>query len=157
MSGDGGASSREFPKPVLVVSRCLGFDACRWDGGKIPFPFLDRLKPYVEFRPVCPEMEIGLGAPRDPIRIHLEGGRKILQQPRTGRRLTRVMNAFSGRFLAGLEQADGFILKRGLPPAPSRTRKSSPPRLRKTLSAKAPVCSRRKSSGSSARPPPRTR
>ena len=111
MSGDGGASSREFPKPVLVVSRCLGFDACRWDGGKIPFPFLERLKPCVEFRPVCPEMEIGLGAPRDPIRIHLEGGRKILQQPRTGRRLTREMNAFSGRFLAGLEQADGFILK----------------------------------------------
>ena len=103
--------SREFPKPVLVASRCLGFDACRWDGGKIPFPFLERLKPRVEFRPVCPEMEIGLGAPRDPIRIHLEGGRKVLRQPRTGRRLTREMNAFSGRFLARLEEADGFILK----------------------------------------------
>lgn len=107
--------SRKFPKPVLVASRCLGFDACRWDGGKIPFPFLERLKPRVEFRPVCPEMEIGLGAPRDPIRIHLEGGRKVLRQPRTGRRLTREMNAFSGRFLAVLEEADGFILKNRSP------------------------------------------
>lgn len=112
MSGEGEpAPEREHPRPLIAASRCLGFDACRWDGGKIPFPFLERLAPHVEFRPVCPEMEIGLGAPRDPVRIHLEGGRKVLRQPRTGRRLTREMEAFSTRFLAAPGEADGFILK----------------------------------------------
>lgn len=112
MSGEGEpAPEREHPRPLIAASRCLGFDACRWDGGKIPFPFLERLAPHVEFRPVCPEMEIGLGAPRDPVRIHLEGGRKVLRQPRTGRRLTREMEAFSARFLAAPGEADGFILK----------------------------------------------
>ncbi len=124
--------SREFPTPVVVASRCLEFDACRYDGGSVPFRFLERLKPFVRLQAVCPEVEIGLGIPRDPVRIYLDGGRKALYQPRTQKRLTREMNAFSERFLAGLEEVDGFILKEKSPscgiagakifPAPESTR-----------------------------------
>lgn len=103
--------SREFATPVVVASRCLEFDGCRYDGGSVPFRFLDRLKPFVRLEAVCPEVEIGLGVPRAPIRIYLEGERKALFQPRAQRRLTREMNAFSERFLAELEEVDGFILK----------------------------------------------
>jgi uncharacterized protein YbbK (DUF523 family) len=58
---------RTFPRPVVVISKCFEFEPCRYDGEVIPFPWRDRLKPYVRFVPVCPEVGIGLGIPRDPI------------------------------------------------------------------------------------------
>lgn len=103
--------SRAFAKPVVVVSKCLEFEACRYNGERISSSFIERLKPHVRFRPVCPEVEIGLGTPRDPIRIHLQGERKALYQPSTRKHLTQDMNAFAGKFLGSLEEVDGFILK----------------------------------------------
>ena len=103
--------SRAFAKPVVVVSKCLEFEACRYNGERISSHFINRLKPYVRFRPVCPEVEIDLGTPRDPIRIYLQGGKKALYQPDTRKHLTQDMNAFSGQFLDGLKEVDGFILK----------------------------------------------
>ena len=103
--------SRAFAKPVVVVSKCLEFEACRYNGERISASFIERLVPHVRFRPVCPEVEIGLGTPRDPIRIYLRGERKALYQPNTQTHLTRKMNAFSGRYLGSLEEVDGFILK----------------------------------------------
>ncbi len=103
--------SRAFAKPVVVVSKCLEFEACRYNGERISSSFIERLKPHVRFRPVCPEVEIGLGTPRDPIRIHLQGERKALYQPSTRKHLTQDMNAFAEKFLGSLEEVDGFILK----------------------------------------------
>ncbi len=103
--------SRAFPKPVVVVSKCLEFEACRYNGERISAPFIERLEPHVRFRPVCPEVAIGLSTPRDPIRIHLQDGKKRLYQPTTQRQLTRKMNTFSRRFLENIEEVDGFILK----------------------------------------------
>ena len=103
--------NRAFAKPVVVVSKCLEFEACRYNGERIASSFIERLVPHVRFRPVCPEVEIGLGTPRDPIRIYLQGEKKALYQPTTRRHLTRKMNAFSRRYLGGLEEVDGFILK----------------------------------------------
>ena len=103
--------SRAFPKPIVVVSKCLEFEACRYNGERISSHFINRLKPFVRFRPVCPEVEIDLGTPRDPIRIYLQDEKKALYQSSTRKHLTQKMNAFSGRFLASLEEVDGFILK----------------------------------------------
>ena len=103
--------SRAFPIPVVVVSKCLEFEACRYNGERISSSFIERLEPHVRFLPVCPEVEIGLGTPRDPIRIYLQDEKKALYQPGTQRHLTQDMNAFSRRFLASLEEVDGFILK----------------------------------------------
>jgi hypothetical protein len=72
------AKMREFPKPVVVVSKCITFEPVRWNGQIITSEFVEKLKPYVNFVPVCPEIEIGLGVPRDPIRIVLENGEKKL-------------------------------------------------------------------------------
>jgi len=102
---------RTFPKPVVVTSRCFEFDACRYNGQMIPNNFVEILEPWVEFRPVCPELEIGLGVPRDPVRIVRKGGERKLVQPSTGRDLTALMRDFSSRFLDTLGDADGFILK----------------------------------------------
>lgn len=48
---DGGA------RPLVGVSRCLGFDACRWDGAIVPSAEVAELLRYVELRSVCPEVE----------------------------------------------------------------------------------------------------
>ena len=103
--------SRAFAKPVIVVSKCLEFEACRYNGERISSSFIERLEPHVRFRPVCPEVEIDLGTPRDPIRIYLQGESKSLYQPGTRKHLTQDMNAFSGQFLGALKEVDGFILK----------------------------------------------
>jgi len=98
-------------KPVVVVSRCIEFDRCRYNGQMIPDPFVAALKEFVDFIPVCPEVEIGLGVPRDPIRIINENDGLILYQPTTGRDLTDSMTSFSSLFLDSLKFVDGFILK----------------------------------------------
>ncbi|VEA82176.1 Uncharacterized conserved protein [Escherichia coli] len=48
-------------KPVIGISGCLGGSAVRFDGGHKRDDFLmDKLVEWVTFRPVCPEMAIGL-------------------------------------------------------------------------------------------------
>ena len=98
-------------KPVVVVSKCLGFAACRYDGAMIRDEFVEKLWPCVRFMPVCPEMEIGLGAPRGEIRIVVSEGKRRLVQPATGGDLTRRMVRFAERRLKSLRRVDGFILK----------------------------------------------
>lgn len=104
-------SNSRTPTPVVVLSRCLGVEACRYNGKMIREDFIHQLSSYVKFRPVCPELELGLGVPRDPIRIVAGDGARTLIQPATGRDLTRSMNTFSQAFLTKLKEVDGFVLK----------------------------------------------
>jgi uncharacterized protein YbgA (DUF1722 family)/uncharacterized protein YbbK (DUF523 family) len=101
----------KFAKPTLVVSKCLGFAACRWNGLVIADDFVDRLQSYVNFLPVCAEVEIGLGVPRDPIRVVSHDGERRLVQPATGKDVTEAMQHFSESYLSSLGAVDGFILK----------------------------------------------
>ena len=58
---------------VGVSSRLLG-EEVRFNGGHKRFRFLtDELGPHVDWVPYCPEVEIGLGTPREPIRLTLDG------------------------------------------------------------------------------------
>jgi uncharacterized protein YbgA (DUF1722 family)/uncharacterized protein YbbK (DUF523 family) len=77
----------------------------------IPSDFVKSLKPYVDFIPVCPEMEIGLGVPRRSVRIVSIKGELKLIQPITGLDVTDKMRLFSSQFLSSLPEVDGFILK----------------------------------------------
>lgn len=100
-----------FPCPIVIVSACLGFRACRYNGVSLPDAAVERMKPWVKFRPVCPEMEIGLGVPRDPMRVVEERGQRMLYQPATGRDVAAAMADFAERFLGSLDEVDGFLLK----------------------------------------------
>jgi uncharacterized protein YbgA (DUF1722 family)/uncharacterized protein YbbK (DUF523 family) len=102
---------REFVRPKVVVSRCLGFDHCRYNGNIISSPIVAKLTEYVDFLPVCPEVEIGLGIPRSPVRIILENGEQRLVQSASGRDLTEVMEEFCTDYLDFTGDVDGFILK----------------------------------------------
>lgn len=104
-----------FPTPRVVVSRCLGFERCRYDGSVINDPFISLLQPHVEFITVCPEKEIGLGVPRDPVRLVQENQHKRLFQPATGSDVTGKMEGYTDHFLDSLDEADGFILKHRSP------------------------------------------
>jgi uncharacterized protein YbgA (DUF1722 family)/uncharacterized protein YbbK (DUF523 family) len=101
----------KFPKPVVVVSKCLGFAHCRYDGQTIENPFVPRFQEFMEFRPICPEVEIGLGIPRKPIRIVTVEGKNRLYQPTTERDVTQAMETFVENFLNSLTEVDGFFLK----------------------------------------------
>jgi uncharacterized protein YbgA (DUF1722 family)/uncharacterized protein YbbK (DUF523 family) len=102
---------KEFTKPVVVASKCLGFAYCRFNGLTISSHTVDKLKPHVEFRTVCPEVDIGLGIPRDPVRLVKEAEEVRLVQPATGDDVTHKMTEFTESFLSSIEEVDGFILK----------------------------------------------
>ncbi len=101
----------DFSTPVLLVSRCLGFAPCRWDGNVIPSALVEQLKPHVKFVVRCPEVEIGLGVPRPPVRVIELDGRRELYQPDTDRLLTNEMTAYARKTLDELPEIDGALLK----------------------------------------------
>ncbi len=100
-----------FPKPKVFASRCLGFEHCRYDGKVIESEFVEKLKGHVEFITSCPEKEIGLGIPREPVRVVEIKGKRLLYQPATGRDVTNEMNEYIKNYLGKLGEVDGFILK----------------------------------------------
>ncbi|OOE14843.1 YbgA family protein [Fictibacillus arsenicus] len=100
-----------YARPRVVVSKCLEFDACRYNGDVIYNDVIKKLIEYVDFVPVCPEVEIGLGTPRETIRIVKQGEDHLLLQPSTKRDVTKEMTSFSENYLANVKDTDGFILK----------------------------------------------
>jgi len=101
----------EFPKPTVVISRCIEFDAVRYDGQIIRSPFVKQLIPHIEYKLVCPEVEIGLGVPRETLRLVKRHGEIRLVQPSTGRDLTSKMKSFANYLLDSVGEVDGFIMK----------------------------------------------
>jgi uncharacterized protein YbgA (DUF1722 family)/uncharacterized protein YbbK (DUF523 family) len=99
-----------FAQPKILVSKCIEFDSCRYNGQMISSEFVKKLKKFVDFKPVCAEVEIGLGVPRNPIRIVEKNGKLTLIQPETKKDVTKDMINFSNKFLKDLE-IDGVILK----------------------------------------------
>ncbi|NIP30230.1 MAG: DUF1722 domain-containing protein, partial [Candidatus Dadabacteria bacterium] len=88
------------------------FEACRYNGHVIPDTFVRTLEPYVIYKKVCPEVKIGLGIPRNPVKIIIDKDKKKLFQPESGNDLTRKINKFSKKFISSLKsEVDGFILK----------------------------------------------
>ncbi|WP_367344063.1 YbgA family protein [Methanomethylovorans sp.] len=103
-----------FSRPVLVISKCLGFEHCRYDGQMAHCETAEELQPFAEFITICPECEVGLGVPREPIRL-VKGRSLRLVQPATGLDITEKMQDIITDFLDRLQDVDGFILKSGSP------------------------------------------
>jgi uncharacterized protein YbgA (DUF1722 family)/uncharacterized protein YbbK (DUF523 family) len=105
----------DFQKPNIFISKCLGFDNCRYNGQMINDDFVENLKPFVNIINSCPEMAIGLKVPRDPIRVVSENNEFKLYQPKTEKEFTKEMNDFADSYLNSLNYIDGFLLKSGSP------------------------------------------
>jgi uncharacterized protein YbbK (DUF523 family)/uncharacterized protein YbgA (DUF1722 family) len=101
----------------LGVSSCLLGRAVRYDGGHKRDPFvLDVLGPHVEFVPVCPEVELGLGTPRETLRL-VRRGDEVRMIMADGRDHTAGMRRYAKRRAAELAREDlsGCILKKDSP------------------------------------------
>lgn len=102
------------------ISTCLLGQEVRFDGQHKRDAFVtNQLAQHVRFVPVCPEVELGLGIPRPPVRLvdRKDGVGTRLEEPRSGRDLTEAMNAHAADRVAGLEEQDlsGYILKKDSP------------------------------------------
>jgi uncharacterized protein YbbK (DUF523 family) len=98
----------------LGVSACLLGRAVRWDGRhKLSTTLVDVLGPLVERVEVYPELELGLGVPREPIRLVGSPDAPRLVAERTGTDHTEAMERFAEarvRELARLD-LDGWVTK----------------------------------------------
>lgn len=108
--------------PVRIgISSCLLGEAVRYDGGHKRDKFLvQTLGPLVEWVPICPEAELGLGTPREPIRLVRDAGEVDgvrLVTVRTDIDLTQRMRRFARRRVRALagENLSGYILKKDSP------------------------------------------
>ena len=98
-------------KPKIYMSRCFGFEKCRYDGEVFFCEFAEKLKIHAEIIHWCPEIASGLGCPREKIRVVRIDGKNRLFQPETGRFFTEKMIETSDNYLKTLKDIDGFFLK----------------------------------------------
>jgi uncharacterized protein YbgA (DUF1722 family)/uncharacterized protein YbbK (DUF523 family) len=106
------------PRIRLGISACLLGDEVRYDGGHKRDPFLTTvLGPLVEWVKVCPEVEVGMGTPRESIRLVDEHGTIRLLTVKTGIDHTASMTAYSARKVRELTAEDlcGYVLKKDSP------------------------------------------
>lgn len=118
--------------PIRVgVSACLLGQQVRFDGGHKRSAFLtDTLARFVELIPVCPEVEFGMGIPRETIRLERAGETGIrLVAPKSGTDHTEAMQAWSTQRVAALEPLDlcGYVLKKDSPSCGMERVKVHPP------------------------------
>lgn len=105
-------------KVRLGVSTCLLGENVRFDGGHKEDHYLtDTLAPFVEWVAACPEVDIGLGTPRESIRLVGTTNAPRLFAPKSGRDLTEKMRAYAQHKIAQLKRMDldGYILKKDSP------------------------------------------
>lgn len=99
----------------LGISSCLLGNRVRYDGGhKLDTYLRDVLGTYVDYVPVCPEVELGLPIPREALRLVARpDGEVRLVFSRSGGDITEPMRDWARRRVAELEpeQLDGFIFK----------------------------------------------
>jgi uncharacterized protein YbgA (DUF1722 family)/uncharacterized protein YbbK (DUF523 family) len=102
----------------IGVSQCLMGDQVRFNGGHSRDRYLTGLlSSFVEFVPVCPEVDIGLGIPRETIRLERSGETVKLVAPKSATDLTRRMRSYAKKKAAELAHEDlsGFVLKKDSP------------------------------------------
>src|SRR2546430_1343655 len=105
--------------PVRVgISQCLLGDNVRYDGGhKLDSVLIETLGRHVEWVPVCPEVEVGLGTPRES--MHLVGDPLAPRLVTINTRVdhTEAMNRFAQQRVCELEALNlsGFVFKSASP------------------------------------------
>jgi uncharacterized protein YbgA (DUF1722 family)/uncharacterized protein YbbK (DUF523 family) len=105
-------------KIKLGISTCLLGENVRYDGGHKLDRFLtDTLGQYIEYVPVCPEVECGLVVPREPMHLAGDPDSSRLVTVRTEQDMTNRMIAWARRRVAELKKEDlcGFIFKSDSP------------------------------------------
>ncbi|WP_200550792.1 DUF523 and DUF1722 domain-containing protein [Kosakonia sp. LAM2021] len=100
-------------QPIIGISGCLTGSAVRFDGGHKRMGFvMDELAQWVTFKPVCPEMSIGLPVPRPALRLVQNSDSAILMRfshaPHDD--VTQKMADFTRAYLPQVAVLSGFIV-----------------------------------------------
>ena len=102
-------------EPIRIgISSCLLGENVRYDGGhQLDRLIRDVLGPWLEFVPVCPEVELGLPTPRESLRLVQQPNGPHLVFSRSGRDITAKMTAWAEKRVRELEKDRlcGFIFK----------------------------------------------
>ncbi len=101
-------------KITLGISTCLLGKEVRYDGGhKLDRFIRDTLGRYVEFLPVCPEVECGMGIPREALRLVGNPDAPRLVTQKTSRDFTEQMQSWGRKRLEDLagQELCGYIFK----------------------------------------------
>jgi uncharacterized protein YbgA (DUF1722 family)/uncharacterized protein YbbK (DUF523 family) len=105
--------------PIRIgISSCLLGEQVRFDKGHKRDAFIvETLGQFFSWTPVCPEMEIGLGTPRESLRLIGDAAAPKLIAPKSQRDHTDTMQQFATDRLTQLEDLElhGYILKKGSP------------------------------------------
>ncbi len=113
------ASHRESTRPIRVgISACLLGQEVRYDGGhKWDRYITDTLGRFFEWVSVCPEVEMGLGTPRETLRLVGDPEAPRLVFAKTGEEQTASMQVWAGSRLEALARVNlsGYILKSDSP------------------------------------------
>ncbi|HXV80905.1 MAG TPA: DUF523 and DUF1722 domain-containing protein, partial [Candidatus Binatia bacterium] len=107
-----------FAKPRLGISACLLGQKVRYDGGHKRDPLLtETLGLHVEWIPVCPELEVGMGVPREPVRLMEETSDCRMIAERSGKDWTGAMHRFAAQRVRALKALglSGYIFKKDSP------------------------------------------
>jgi uncharacterized protein YbgA (DUF1722 family)/uncharacterized protein YbbK (DUF523 family) len=102
----------------IGVSSCLLGNQVRFDGGHKRNEFLtDIFGRFVEFVPVCPEVDIGMGTPRESIALRRRDGEVRLLGNKSASDHTAKMRSYAERRTRalGAEDLSGYILKKDSP------------------------------------------
>jgi uncharacterized protein YbgA (DUF1722 family)/uncharacterized protein YbbK (DUF523 family) len=106
-------------RPIRIgISACLLGEQVRFDGSHKRDAFLTgTFGRFVEWVPVCPEVECGLGTPREAMRLVRVEPRVRLVTVKSGTDLTGVMERFSRSRVSalGAENLSGYVLKKDSP------------------------------------------
>lgn len=103
-----------WPKPTLIVSKCLGNTPCRYDGEATPCGLINKLKYFSNIIEVCPEEGIGLPTPRNAIRLISSSDDSVnLIDPKTLKDYTKNMCEFANEMCIQYDtiSPNAFILK----------------------------------------------
>ncbi|WP_372652226.1 YbgA family protein [Halobacteriovorax sp.] len=112
---------QEESKPIIAISSCLLGKLVRYDKNHCQDKWiLQELSKYVEIVPICPEMEMGLGVPREEIHLYFNKEDKTdirLKNKYEGSDLTELAEETYKRMNTDLftKNIDGFILTKKSP------------------------------------------
>lgn len=99
-------------KPVILISSCLLGDPVRYNRSHKKDKWIDeKLSKYVDFIPVCPELEMGLGVPRETMNLSYSNDQISLKTKFTGNNLTDLAQKTFKKIINDLnsKKVNGFI------------------------------------------------
>lgn len=101
-------------KPIIGISRCLLGENVRYNcGHKLDNYIKYTLGKFVDFKPICPEVEAGMGVPREAVQLHEINGEVKMLGEHSREDFTSIMNNWLDKRIEELKLTNfsGFILK----------------------------------------------